>query len=186
MSQKRSLFLTDSTTAEMEGVGEVTKKPKKGPGLKIVCSAPVPAPTPPSNLDKSTTISINGKKLNIAADDLQFVCTLGEFEEVIYVGLHVDFRVRRVLHGTNKTSKRLLMFLCYHHMIYHLIKYLFKGKTRMCGDLGKLHHWKKVTSSCVLLLYFTFATHLQYFSIANFGGLKIIQMAAQFFFTPNV
>ena len=76
MSQKRSLFLTNSTTAEME----VTKKGKKGPGLKIVCAQPEPVPTVPSNLDKSTTISINGKKLNIAADDLQFVCSLGEFE----------------------------------------------------------------------------------------------------------
>ena len=59
---------------------EVTKKGKKGPGLKIVCAQPEPVPTVPSNLDKSTTISINGKKLNIAADDLQFVCSLGEFE----------------------------------------------------------------------------------------------------------
>ena len=104
MSQKRRLFLTDSTTAEME----VTKKPKKGPGLKIVCSPPASVPTPPSNLDKSTTISINGKRLNIAADDLQFVCTLGELEEVIYVGLHVDFRVRRVFHGTNKNFQNIV------------------------------------------------------------------------------
>ena len=87
MSQKRSLFLTNSTTAEMEGVG---KKPKKGSGLKVVCSPPVPVPTAPSNLDKCTTISINGKKLNIAADDLQFVCTLGEFDqEVVHVVVHI-------------------------------------------------------------------------------------------------
>ena len=78
----------------MEGVA---KKPKKGAGLKIVCSPPAAVPTPPSNLEKSTTISINGKKLNIAADDLQFVCTLGEFElEIVHVV--VDIGTRHVLH----------------------------------------------------------------------------------------
>ena len=65
-----------------DGGAEVTKKGKRRPGgLKIVCSQPDPVATVPSSLDTSTTISIDGKSLKIAADDLQFVCTLGEFEE---------------------------------------------------------------------------------------------------------
>ena len=108
MSQKRSSFLTNITAAEMDGVAELPKKPKKLL-KKLVCASPAPAvPELPADLDKCTKISINGREMRIAADDLQFVCKLGELEEVVYflyVGLHMHCWLGRVLYVETKTSE---------------------------------------------------------------------------------
>ena len=65
-------------------MAELPKKPKKLL-KKLVCASPTPAvPELPADLDKCTKISINGREMRIAADDLQFVCKLGELEEVVY------------------------------------------------------------------------------------------------------
>lgn len=54
--------------------------PKKGPGLKIAINAETvqPAPlVPPRNLDKSTTITIEGRTVAVEADDLEVISELG-------------------------------------------------------------------------------------------------------------
>jgi len=54
--------------------------PKKGPGLKLTINndtTPPPPSLPPRNLDKSTTITIEGRTVAVEADDLETITELG-------------------------------------------------------------------------------------------------------------
>uniref|UniRef100_A0A6M2DWV1 mitogen-activated protein kinase kinase n=1 Tax=Xenopsylla cheopis TaxID=163159 RepID=A0A6M2DWV1_XENCH len=91
---------------------------KNRPNLKLQVSDEVPQPvTPPRNLDKSTTITIDDKNFSVAADDLEKICDLGRgaygiVEKMCHKPSGTVMAVKRITATVNsQEQKRLLMDL---------------------------------------------------------------------------
>uniref|UniRef100_A0A1L8DM37 mitogen-activated protein kinase kinase n=2 Tax=Nyssomyia neivai TaxID=330878 RepID=A0A1L8DM37_9DIPT len=91
---------------------------RKRPNLKIsMANEPPPPVTPPHNLDKSTTITIEDKTFVVEADDLEKLCDLGRgaygiVEKMRHRQTGTVMAVKRITATVNtQEQKRLLMDL---------------------------------------------------------------------------
>ncbi|XP_043464826.1 dual specificity mitogen-activated protein kinase kinase 3 [Leptopilina heterotoma] len=92
------------------------RRPKKNLKLQVSTEAPVPL-TPPRNLDKRTTITIDEKTFVVEADDLETLCTLGRgaygvVDKMKHKQSGTIMAVKRIAATVNtQEQKRLLMDL---------------------------------------------------------------------------
>ncbi|XP_033215430.1 dual specificity mitogen-activated protein kinase kinase 6 [Belonocnema kinseyi] len=92
------------------------KRPKKNLKLQVSTEAPAPL-TPPRNLDKRTTITIDEKTFVVEADDLETLCVLGRgaygvVDKMKHKQSGTIMAVKRITMTVNtQEEKRLLMDL---------------------------------------------------------------------------
>jgi len=86
-------------------------------GLSKINTTPEPPPVPPVDLEKHTTITIENKTFDIAADDLEVICELGRgaygvVEKMKHKQTGTILAVKRITATVNSIeTKRLLMDL---------------------------------------------------------------------------